>query len=79
MGPGQCARRRHPRQSQPPQRLTNFEPVGEGRTRVTIWVDMHDLGDSMADTVRPIGVHGEIGRLLDEDNWARSQPEAALA
>jgi hypothetical protein len=50
MGPGQRARRRHPRQSQPPQRLTNFEPVGEGRTRVTIWVDMHDLGDSMAST-----------------------------
>jgi hypothetical protein len=40
---------------------------------------MHDLGDSMADAVRPIGVHGEIGRLLDEDNWARSQPRAALA
>jgi hypothetical protein len=79
MGPGQCARRRHPRRSQPRQRLTNFEPVGERRTRVTIWVDMHDLGDSMADAVRPIGVHGEIGRLLDEDNWARSQPRAALA
>jgi hypothetical protein len=25
-----------------PSPLTNFEPVGEGRTRVTIWVDMHD-------------------------------------
>jgi hypothetical protein len=28
---------------------------------VTIWVGMHDLGDSMADAVRPIGVHGQHG------------------
>src|SRR5215207_4383722 len=31
------------------------------------------------DAVRPIEVHGELGRLLDEDNWALSQPRAALA
>jgi hypothetical protein len=28
---------------------------------VTIMVDMHDLGDSMADAVRPIGAHGQHG------------------
>ena len=61
MGTAQRARLRHPRRSQPRHRLTIFEPVGEGRTRVTIWVDMHDLGDSMADAVRPIGVHGQHG------------------
>jgi len=52
-GSAQRARLRHPRRSQPRHRLTNFEPVGEGRTRVTIWVDMHDLGDSMAGAVCP--------------------------
>jgi hypothetical protein len=28
---------------------------------------MHDLGDSMADAVHPIGVMANMGRLLDED------------
>jgi hypothetical protein len=28
---------------------------------VTIWGVMHDLGDSMADAVRPTGVHGQHG------------------
>jgi hypothetical protein len=67
MGSAQRSRLRHPRRSQPRHCLTIFEPVGERRTRVTIWVDMHDLGDSMADAVRPIGVMANMGRLLDED------------
>jgi hypothetical protein len=28
---------------------------------------MHDLGDSMADAVRPIESMANMGRLLDED------------
>jgi hypothetical protein len=35
---------------------------------VTIWVDIHDLGDSMADAVRRSVSMANMGRLLDEDH-----------
>jgi hypothetical protein len=43
-------------------------PTGQ-RTRVTIWVDMRDLDDSIADAVRPMIEESmaNMGRLLDED------------
>jgi hypothetical protein len=68
MGSAQRARLRHPRRTQPRHRLTIFEPVGGARTMVTIWVDIHDLGDSMADAVRRSVSMANMGRLLDEDH-----------
>lgn len=43
--------------------LMHFDPGGDGRTKVTVSVDMHHLDDSMAEVVRPDdrGVHGQHG------------------
>jgi hypothetical protein len=50
------------------QLLDRVGPTGK-RTRVTIWVDMRDLDDSIAGPVRPMIEESmaNMGRLLDED------------
>jgi hypothetical protein len=54
MSSTQRALLRRPRRSQPHHQLDALEQVGDGRTKVMVWVDMHDLEDSRAEVVRPM-------------------------